>query len=77
MSERDKSRATVIQDLLSDMEDLLLANLVLPEDEQWQQWSSDAEKITGQIGRMLESARSRLPLPLPAEPDVPASERLG
>lgn len=75
MSEREKARATVIQDLLDGMEDLLLTNFVIPDDQRWRRWSCDAEKITGQLGRMLGTARDRLPLPPPAESEVTASER--
>lgn len=77
MPQRDTARAAVIQDLLENLEELLVANLVIPDVEQPQRWSTDAEKITGHLGRMLSSARARLPLPAPTSIlDVPAAERL-
>lgn len=65
MSQRDTVRAAVIRDLLENLEELLVASLVIPAVEQPQRWSTDAEKITGQLSRMLSSARARLPLPAP------------
>lgn len=73
MSQPDTARAAVIQGL----QELLVVSHVLPDIEQRPRCSTDAKKITGQLGRMLSSARHRLPLPAPirvvstdAYPDV-------
>ena len=60
MSSDLNARSAAVGDLFSAIETLMITYQALPEVERNQQWSIDAERITGEIGRHLSVARVRL-----------------
>jgi hypothetical protein len=53
-------RSVAIQDLFAALEDLMIRYGTLPEAERRARWSTDAERITGEIARHLHGARHRI-----------------
>jgi hypothetical protein len=53
-------RSRAIGDLFTALEDLMISYNALPATERAERWTTDADKITGEIARQLASTRRRL-----------------
>jgi hypothetical protein len=53
-------RSAAVAELFDALEGLMVAYHALPEHERAQQWSADADRITGDVGRHLSTARTRI-----------------
>jgi hypothetical protein len=59
-------RSRAIGDLFAALEGLMISYNALPAAERAERWTTDADRITGEIARQLASTRRRLT----ADPDL-------
>jgi hypothetical protein len=55
------ARHAAVAELFDALEALLILYKSVPEADRVEEWSAQAERITGELGRHLHAARSRLP----------------
>ena len=65
------TRSAAIAELFNALESLMVAYHALPDGHRLEQWSVDADRITGDVARHLSTARARIsstfsPRPAPA-----------
>ncbi len=54
------ARSAAIAELFNALEALMVAYHALPEGHRREQWSADADRITGDVARHLSTARARI-----------------
>lgn len=62
------ARHAAVAELLDALEAMLIRYRSVPEADRVDAWSAQAERITGELGRHLHAARSRLPAGVRARP---------
>lgn len=60
-AENSIARHAAVAELLDALEALLILYKSVPPAERVEEWSAQAERITGELGCHLHAARSRLP----------------
>jgi hypothetical protein len=53
-------RAAAVAELFTALDGLMISYQLVPDDERESCWTADAERITGEISRLLATARARL-----------------
>ncbi len=73
MPSEPSARSAAVGELFGALEALMITYQVMTEAERNRQWSVDAERITGEVGRHLSVARARLSPSFESSPVAPTN----